>query len=61
MTRTTSTSRKIKKRKRNEDTDLCVDAPTGATPGSSSNITAPVLTSLPLGTSKTEKKQEEES
>ena len=61
MTRTTNTSRKIKKRKRNEDTDLCVDAPTGATPGSSSNNTAPVLTSLPLGTSKTEKNKKKKA
>ena len=55
MTRNSSTSRKIKKRKSNKDTNLCTDTPKKATPKSPSPNTAPPSTWLPLRISKTEK------
>ena len=50
MTKTTSTSRKIKKRKRTKDTNLHTTIPKDTTP-----ISTPLLTSIPSRTTKTEK------
>ena len=52
---TSSTSRKIKKRKRNKDTNLYTVTPERAASETSTPNTAPPITSLPSNTSKTEK------
>ena len=58
MTKTTSTSRKIKKRKRTKDTNLHTAIPKSTTPKCPTPISTPLLTSLPSRTTKTEKNKE---
>lgn len=55
MTKNTSTSRKIKNRKRNKDTNRCSDNPKNTIPKHLIPYTALLLTSLTLRKSKTEK------
>ena len=61
MAKTTSTLRKIKKRKRNQETNLCTNTPDNKVPESPTPKTTPLKTSVPSITSKTERNKKKKS